>query len=56
LWLKVDWRGHFVGKGEAQDGAGTGNKLLFDLDIEQTRIPPCLEELRAFLAAYEPRK
>ena len=55
LVLTCDIRGHIGVRGEAMDYAGTGNKLIFRLDIDQTHVPKILGELRGALEKYRPR-
>ncbi len=54
LTLVGDGMGHIQVKGEAMDYAGTGNKLIFRLAIDQTEIPALLRDLSAISAAYPP--
>ncbi len=42
-------------RGEAMDYAGTGNKLTFRLEIDQTHVPPILASLRQALERHPPR-
>lgn len=54
LTLVGDGLGHVRVKGEAMDYAGTGNKLTFHLEIDQTELPALLRDLGAISAAYPP--
>jgi len=54
LALVGDGMGHVQVRGEAMDYAGTGNKLIFRLAIDQTEIPALLRDLTAISAAYPP--
>ena len=54
LTLVGDGLGHVRVKGEAMDYAGTGNKLNFHLEIDQTEIPALLQDLGEISAAYPP--
>jgi hypothetical protein len=54
MTLTGDGLGHIHIKAEAMDYAGTGNKLMFRLDIDQTYLPKILGELDAIVAAYPP--
>ena len=49
LTLKCDDLGHIHVSGEAMDLAGTGNRLLFELGIDQTHIPKILNSLKSTL-------
>jgi len=49
LTLKCDVLGHIHVSGEAVDAFGTGNRLLFDLYIDQTHIPKILNSLKSTL-------
>jgi hypothetical protein len=54
LALVGDGLGHITVTAEAMDYAGTGNKLIFRLDIDQTELPLLMKELDAIVAAYPP--
>ena len=56
LALVGDGLGHVEVQGEAMDQAGTGNKLIFRLHIDQTDLPLLMEELDAIVAAYPPSR
>ena len=56
LTLKCDALGHISVSGEAMDVAGIGNKLLFDLDIDQTHVPEVLNSLKATLKKHPVRR
>ena len=47
--------GHIKVRGEAMDYAGTGNRLTFHLDIDQTHVPAILSSLRQALERDPPR-
>ena len=47
-----DERGHVRVEGEAVDIAGTGNRLHFGFEIDQTYLPPLCRSLEAFLGAF----
>jgi hypothetical protein len=53
--LKCDALGHISVRGEARDVAGIGNKLLFDLEIDQTHVPQILNSLKATLKKHPVR-
>lgn len=55
LKLTCNAQGHVHVRGEAMDFAGTGNKLIFTLDIDQTHIPAVLDSLRQALERHPPR-
>ncbi len=55
MTLACDPRGHVHLEGEAMDFAGTGNKLIFRLEFDQSYVPKILADLRAALAKYPPR-
>ena len=42
-------------RGEAMDYAGTGNKLSFRLEIDQTHLPTVLRDLQSALERHPPR-
>jgi hypothetical protein len=50
--ISGDGRGHFTAECRAQDEAGIGNVLEFELHFDQTEIPPVLRSLDAVLAAF----
>lgn len=54
LSLVGDGLGHIQVRAEAMDYAGTGNKLIFRLDIDQTELPPLMKDLDAIADAYPP--
>jgi hypothetical protein len=56
LALVGDGLGHVEVKAEAMDYAGTGNKLVFRLHIDQTELPTLMRDLDAIVAAYPPPK
>jgi hypothetical protein len=56
LDLVGDGLGHVEVKAEAMDYAGTGNKLIFRLHIDQTDLPGLIKDLDAIVAVYPPPK
>ena len=54
LDLVGDGLGHVTVRGEAMDYAGTGNRLTFHLDIDQTYLPKILGDVEAIVAAFPP--
>jgi len=50
--LTGDERGHVRVEGDAVDVAGTGNRLHFGFDIDQTYLPPLCRSLESFLGAF----
>jgi hypothetical protein len=52
LALVGDGLGHISVNGEAMDFAGTGNKLVFRLGIDQTQLPALLKDLESIVAEY----
>jgi hypothetical protein len=55
LRLDCDVRGHIAVRGEAMDFAGTGNKLSFRLEIDQSQVPAIMDTLHQALERY-PRR
>jgi hypothetical protein len=55
LVLEGDGKGHVVVRGEAMDRVGTGNQLLFDLELDQTQLAQTIRELKDVVAAYPVR-
>jgi len=55
LALTCDTQGHIQLRGEAMDYAGTGNKLVFRLEFDQTFLPTILRDLQLALERYPPR-
>ena len=55
LVIEGDGRGHFRAKCVARDEAGIGNELRFELNFDQTEIPPMLASLDAVLAEFPVR-
>ena len=49
-----DGLGHISVKVQAVDYAGTGNKLSFQLGIDQTNLPSLMTELNLIVDAYPP--
>jgi hypothetical protein len=56
LTLKCDALGHVSVDGAAMDVAGIGNKLLFELNIDQTHVPGILDSLKVTLKKHPVRK
>ena len=58
-WLKIeiegDGKGHFRASCEAHDRPGTGNKLTFSVDFDQTDLPAILAGLDAVCEAFPVR-
>jgi hypothetical protein len=53
LEVKIDGSGHVTVEGEVQDRPGVGNRLLFEIrELDQTDLPPLIEDLTAIEAAY----
>jgi hypothetical protein len=50
--LSGDGKGHIRVSGEAIDEAGTGNRLQFGFDIDQTYVPAIRQSLIHLLAAF----
>ncbi len=48
-WLRIDvegdGKGHFHATCEAMDRAGTGNRLRFAVDFDQTELPAMIRDL-----------
>jgi len=55
LTLSCSGTGHVLVRGEAMDYAGTGNRLSFRIDVDQTYVPAVLKTLRAMVDQY-PRR
>jgi hypothetical protein len=55
LTLTCDNQGHIQLRGEAMDCAGTGNRLIFRLEVDQTYLPAILRDLKLALERYPPR-
>ncbi|RGP55143.1 MULTISPECIES: WapI family immunity protein [Pseudomonas] len=55
LVLECDLKGHIRLRGEATDYAGTGNTLVFELEIDQTHVPGIINTLQAALKRYPAR-
>jgi hypothetical protein len=55
LVLECDVTGHVRLRGEAVDLAGTGNRLVFRLEIDQTYVPEIISSLQAALKRFPPR-
>lgn len=54
LVLVGDGLGHISVNAEAMDYAGTGNKLIFCLGIDQTHLPALLKDLESIVTEYPP--
>jgi hypothetical protein len=50
-----DGLGHIKISGKARDQAGTGNRLSFDISIDQTQLQKSVQSLAAVLATYPVR-
>jgi hypothetical protein len=55
LTLSCDGTGHILVLGEAMDYAGTGNRLSFHMEVDQTYVPAILRSLRAAVERYPGR-
>lgn len=55
LEAKGDGIGHISIHGEARDQAGIGNRLLFEINIDQTQLQSSLDSLADVLATYPVR-
>lgn len=55
LQMVCDIRGHIRLKGEAMDIAGTGHKLTFELELDQTNVPQILTSLASLLERHTAR-
>lgn len=55
LVLSCDAQGHVQLRGEAMDLAGTGNTLVFRLELDQTYVPAIIGSLQSALERYPPR-
>lgn len=53
--LEGDGKGHIEVRGEAMDAAGTGNRLLFNLAIDQTQLSQTMKELSNIVSEYPVR-
>ena len=55
-WLRLnvegDGKGHFHAKCEAHDYPGTGNRLAFGIDFDQTELPDVVRGLDVICEAY----
>jgi hypothetical protein len=58
-WIRVqlvgDGRGLFQVTGYARDMAGTGNRLTFEFEIDQTELAPIVRDLEAILSEFPVR-
>jgi hypothetical protein len=54
LSLSDNASGQIEVRGEAMDSAGTGNRLSFQLHIDQTYLPAIINDLRNALQQYPP--
>ncbi len=52
LKLSVDKLGHVTVDGEAVDIAGVGNKLIFQMNFDQSYLSQTLQELDAVIAGF----
>ena len=55
LILTCSATGHIKIQGEAMDFPGTGNKLIFNLEADQTYVPTILRDLQLALHRYPVR-
>ena len=55
LHLTADGRGHVSVSGTAQDAAGTGNRLEFHLEVDQTHLTPLVTQLERVLEEFPVR-
>jgi hypothetical protein len=55
LVLTCNSQGHVQVRGVAMDVAGTGNRLVFQLHIDQTYVPAIVSSLRSALQRYPAR-
>jgi hypothetical protein len=55
LHLTADGRGHVSVAGTAQDAAGTGNRLEFHLEVDQTHLAPLIGNLKTVLDEFPVR-
>ena len=55
LTLMCEITGHIEVRGQATDYAGIGNRLTFDLQIDQTYVPTILHDLGLALEKHPPR-
>lgn len=53
--LECDVKGHIRLRGEAMDYAGTGNTLMFRLEMDQTHLPTIISSLQAALRQFPAR-
>jgi hypothetical protein len=55
-WLRIDikgdGKGHFLARCEARDQVGTGNKLTFTIDFDQTELSGIVQGLDAICEAF----
>lgn len=55
-WLRLrlvgDGRGHIAVTCDAMDAAGLGNRLTFNLELDQTELPQMLRDLEAILRDF----
>ncbi len=58
-WLRVELvgtpLGHLTARCELIDDSGTGNRLAFGLELDQTYLPPLVASLDAIIAAFPAR-
>lgn len=55
LAAKGDGKGHIEVRGEAMDVAGTGNRLTFYLELDQTQLAGTITELRNVVSEFPVR-
>ena len=52
LQLAGDGKGHFHVSGDVRDQSGTGNRLTFEFEIDQTELAPIVRDLEAILSEF----
>lgn len=52
LNFKGDGLGHIQIEGTAEDNAGNGNRLNFEIDIDQTAFPAIIQQLSEITSAF----
>ena len=52
IHIKGDGKGHMTAECVAKDCPGTGNYLTFDLELDQTDLPPILDSLNQILGKF----
>lgn len=54
--LSGDGKGQIEAEGETRDVAGTGNRVLFSMSLDQTMLAPLLKDLSLVVAVHPVRK